>query len=127
MKSQVLPKGIPNCLKKRDLLNDKNLDPRLCREYGEKFLELGFWEDAVEFFLLGNDTAGLEKLRALAIEAGDAQLLSRLGPQDPEVWRQVAERALQAGKYAFAHKALIQAGDLERAEEVARLLRGGPA
>ena len=116
---KVLPKGVPDCLTKRHLLNDQGLSPELSREYGEKFLALGFWEDALEFFLRGHFEPGLEKLRALALEAGDPHLMARLGTHPPEVWRQVAERALQQRKIQFARRALELAGDQDIADELA--------
>jgi hypothetical protein len=122
---KVLPKGLPDCLKKRRLLNDKALDPELCRDYGEKFLDLGFWEDALEFFLLGNCQPGLDKLRAHALETGDAYIMTRLGSHPPEIWRQVADQALKLGKIHFARRALELSGDREQAEELASRLQGG--
>ncbi len=117
--AKVLPKGLPDCLKKRRLLNDKELSPELCRDYGEKFLDLGFWEDALEFFLRGNYQPGLDKLKALAIEAGDPHIMARLGSHPPEVWRQVAERALKLRKIQSARRALELAGDKDIADELA--------
>jgi hypothetical protein len=117
--AKVLPKGLPDCLKKRGLLNDKELSPELCRDYGEKFLALGFWEDALEFFLRGNYGPGLDKLKTLAIEAGDPHIMTRLGPHPPEVWRQVADRALKLRKIQFARRALEKAGDKDIADELA--------
>ena len=73
-----VPKGLPDCLKKRRLLNDpERLEP-LCREYGEKFLALGWWEDALDFFQKGR-AQGLEKIKDHCLETGDASLLGRLG------------------------------------------------
>jgi hypothetical protein len=120
-----LPKGMPDCLKKRRLLNDKQLSPEVLRDYGEKFLAQGFLEDALEFFLRGNQGPGLEKLKDLALKAGDAYLMARLGPHPPEVWRQVADQALKLGKIQFARRALEQAGDREQAEELAQRFKGG--
>jgi hypothetical protein len=117
--AKVLPRGVPDCLKKRHLLNDKGLSPELCREYGEKFLALGFWEDALEFFLRGNYEPGLEKLKALAIEAGDPHIMARLGQHPQEVWRQVADHALKQRKIQFARRALELAGDKDIADELA--------
>ncbi len=121
--STALPRGVPDCLKKRRLLNDKTLDPQKCRDFGEKFLALGFWEDAFEFFSRGNCQDGLEKLKALALENGDAHLMARLGPHPPEVWRRVADQAIKLGKLHFARRALEQAGDREQAEELAQRLK----
>jgi hypothetical protein len=111
-----LPPGILDCLKKRRLLNEKELSPELCREYGEKFLALEWWEDALEFFQKGNCQEGLEKIKAHCLESGDAFLLGRLGKNlDPDLWRQVAEKALALGKVQFARRALEMAGDTEKA------------
>lgn len=120
-----LPRGMPDCLKKRHLLNDKSLTPEVCRDYGEKFFALGFFEDALEFFRRGNYQEGLDRLKAQALETGDAYLLGRLGPQPPEVWRQLAAQALTLRKLHFARRALEQAGDREEAEELAKALQGG--
>jgi hypothetical protein len=106
------------------LLNEKELGPELCRDYGEKFLAVGWLEDALEFFQKGNDAAGLEKIQAICLETGDAYLLGRLGPQPTELWRRVAERAWELGKLHFALRALERAGDKERAGAVAGLLQG---
>lgn len=117
--AKVLPRGVPDCLKKRHLLNEEELSPELCREYGEKFLDLGFFEDALEFFKRAAYDPGLEKVQAHALETGDAYLMTRLGAHPPEIWRQVAEQALKLGKIHFARRAFEQAGDQERAEELA--------
>jgi hypothetical protein len=113
------PRGLPDSLKKRQLLNEKELNPELCREYGEKFLELGFLEDALEFFKRADYEPGLDQIKALALESGDAYLMTRLGAHPPEVWRQVAKQALKLGKIHFARRAFEQAGDQEQAEELA--------
>jgi len=115
----VLPKGLPDCLKKRRLLNDSGISPEVCREYGEKFLALGFWEDALEFFAKGNCQPGLEKLKAQALESGDAHLLARLGKHSPETWRRLADQAVKLGKVHFARRALELAGERDQAEELA--------
>ena len=116
---KALPRGVPDCLKKRQLLNEKELNPELCREYGEKFLDLGYLDDALEFFKRANYEPGLEKLMDQALETGDAFLMTRLGKHPPEIWRQVAQQALKLGKLHFARRAFEQAGDQEQAEELA--------
>ncbi|MEJ5329033.1 MAG: hypothetical protein WHT07_02640 [Desulfobaccales bacterium] len=121
------PRGIPDCLKKRRLLHDQEISPDLCRQLGEKFLALEWWEDALEFFQKGQVSEGLARLRELAIHSGDAHLMGRLGETDPAVWRQVADVALAQGKLHFAHRALKAAGDDEAAAAVAARLCGPPA
>jgi hypothetical protein len=124
--SPALPSGVPNCLKKRQLLNDKILSPALCRDYGHKFLELGWREDALEFFKKGEITEELGKLKAYSLETGDAFLLARLGKQEPEVWRRLAERALALGKLHFARRAFEVTGDADKTAMVAGLIAGTP-
>jgi tetratricopeptide (TPR) repeat protein len=121
---RALPKGVPDCLKKRRLLNEKELSPDLCREYGEKFLALGWLEDALEFFQKGRHLDGLESIKTLALERGDAYLLARLGRQEPETWRRLAERAMTLGKFQSARRALELAGDKDRAAALAQGLAG---
>ena len=122
--SPALPQGIPSCLKKRQLLNDKVLSSDLCREYGEKFLELGWREDALAFFKKGGQAEELDKLKAYCLETGDAFLLGRLGHQAPEDWRRLGEQALVLGKLQFARRAFEIAGDDANTALVAGLLAG---
>ena len=111
-----LSRGMPTCLKKRRLLNETELSSELCRDYGEKFLALGWWDDALEFFQRGNYEEGLEKIKAHCLESGDAFLLGRLVKDgDPDLWRRVAEKALELGKINFARQALEKAGDTDKA------------
>ena len=116
MIEKSLTAGMPGCLKKRRLLNEKDLSSELCRDYGEKFLALEWWEDALEFFQKGNHQEGLEKIKAHCLESGDAFLLGRLGKNwDPDLWRRVAEKAMALGKVQFARRAWEMAGDNDKA------------
>ena len=122
-----LPKGMPTCLKKRRLLNEKELSPDLCREYGEKFLALGWMEDALEFFQRGNLQEGVEKIKAHCLESGDAYLLGRIVKGgDPDLWRRVADRGLALGKVQFARRALEMAGEKEQAAALSLKPAGEP-
>jgi hypothetical protein len=125
--SPALPKGIPDCLKKRQLLNDKVLSLDDCLDYGRKFLELGWREDALEFFKKGSKANQLEQLKDYAMETGDAFLLGRLGPQAPEDWRRLGERALVLGKLYFARRAFEMAGDDDKTALVTGLIAGQAA
>jgi hypothetical protein len=120
----ALPKDLPSCLKRRQLLNEQVVSPDVCREYGRKFLELGWREDAVAFFRKGGITEELEKLKAYCLEEGDAFLMGHLGPQAPEDWRRLGERALALGKLQFARRAFEVAGDEDKTALVAGLIAG---
>ncbi len=90
----------------------------------EKFLELGWREDALAFFKKGGMAEELEKLKAYCLETGDAFLLGRLGHQAPEDWRRLGERALALGKLHFARRAFEIAGDDDKTALVAGLIAG---
>jgi hypothetical protein len=122
---RVLPQGVPGSTKKRQLLNDQELKAEQCREYGEQFLAVEWWEDALEFFQKGHDSQGLEKIKNHSLETGDAYLLARLGvPQDPLTWRRLATRAQELGKFRFARRAYELSGDADKAARMAALISG---
>ena len=52
-------------------------------------------------------------------------MLGRLGsPQDPKTWRQLAEQALDQGKFRFARRAYELAGDPDKTALAAGLIAG---
>jgi hypothetical protein len=123
-----MSKELPGFIKKRRLLNEKEIRPELCQEYGEQFLSQGWWEDALEFFRKAGDTVGLDKIKEHCLQDGDAYLLGRLGlPTDPKTWRQLADRALELGKFFFARRAYELAGEADKAAMVDGLIAGGGA
>ncbi len=112
--------NLPGFLKKKKLLADANLSAAECRTYGNLFLEAGWLADALDFFLKGDVSEGLEQLQALALDTGDAFLLERLlqaeGREAPELWEQVAARATALQKFTLAQWANERAGKDFRAE-----------
>jgi hypothetical protein len=88
------------------------------------FLEMGWREDALEFFKKGEVSEDLEKLKDFSLETGDAFLLARIGSREPEDWRRLAERALALGKLHFARRAFEIAGDADKTAMVAGLIAG---
>jgi hypothetical protein len=110
----------PGFIKKKKLLDDANLPAADCRKYGNLFLEAGWLADALDFFLKGNVTEGMEQLQTIALDTGDAFLLERLlqaqGREAPELWRQVAAQATARQKYTLAQWAAERAGTDFRVE-----------
>jgi hypothetical protein len=106
---------LPGFLKKKKLLDDPQLPPAVCREYGDLFLEHGWLADALEFYLKGNVAEGLAQLHKLAVASGDAFILERLqqaqGPLAPEAWQQAAAAAAAAGQEALAQWARERSGE----------------
>jgi hypothetical protein len=108
--------NLPGFIKKKKLLDDANLPAAECRKYGDLFLAADWLADALDFFLKGNVTEGLEQLQALALDTGDVFLLERLlqaqdrGGEAPELWQQVAAKAAALGKTTMAQWAAERAG-----------------
>lgn len=116
----TLPRNMPDCLKKRALLNNSQLAPETARDYGRKFLALGWLDDALDFFLKAQDTQALEELQLLSLETGDVFLLERLikarSLEVPEeLWRQIGEKALALEKIRSAQRAFERGGLPEKA------------
>jgi hypothetical protein len=113
--------NLPSFLKKKKLLDNIHLPAEECRKYGNLFLEAGWLTDAMEFFIKGNISEGLQKLEALAVASGDAFLLERLlqfqGREARELWKQVADRAAAQEKFTMAQWANERAGKNVRAAD----------
>jgi hypothetical protein len=106
--------NLPSFLKKKKLLDGAALPAAECQKYGNLFLEAGWLADALDFFIKGNISEGLEQLQALALDTGDAFLLERLlqvqGREAPELWSQVAVQAAAKQKDTLAKWARERAG-----------------
>ncbi|MFH1018411.1 MAG: hypothetical protein V1798_09545 [Pseudomonadota bacterium] len=89
---------------------DRKLPPRELSRTALACLEAGNLQDAMEYFAAAKDAAGLSKVEALAVEEGDAFLLSsleRLTSQErpTDLWNRLGTKAFELEKYAFAKKA----------------------
>jgi hypothetical protein len=106
--------NVPDFLKKKKMLDDAQLPVAECRKFGNLFLEAGWLADALDFFLKGNISEGLEQLQAVALDTGDAFLLERLlqaqRREAPELWEQVAVKAAARHKNTMAQWAAERAG-----------------
>jgi hypothetical protein len=110
----MLINKLPNFLKKKKLLDSPALPAAECLKYGNLFLEAGWLADALDFFIKGNISEGLDQLQALAAASGDAFLLERVlqvqGRTAPELWSQVAAVAAAKQKDTLVHWANERAG-----------------
>ncbi len=111
---------VPGFLKKKRLLDDAKLSAERCRDYGTMFLNAGALADALDFFLKAGDGPGLEQLKEIALQTGDAYLLERIlqaqGLSAPELWEQAAAKAQALGKLTLARWAWERAGKSAPAE-----------
>jgi len=102
--------GLPSVLERRGLLYGKESARADHAKIGRQYAAAGRFADALEFFARAGDAAGIESVRADAIERGDAFLLAQVervggAPVDAATWRTLAERAAAAGKETFARLA----------------------
>ncbi len=107
---------LPNYRSKQKILYIDATSPSLLIGYGDQYLEQQAFADALDFYAKAEHTAGIEKISSLALEKGDVFLYSRAlraldREADPKQWRQIIQRAVDLGKFAFARQALLQVDD----------------
>jgi hypothetical protein len=118
---------LPDSLKRRDILYGRNTPPEILREYGDLYLHGDKPNDAVEFFGQACYKEGLQRIRKVAIEAGDLFLFSRATEflhkeASPEDWRTLGKKALEKGNYLFALKRFEKTSDRAGIEETRKKL-----
>lgn len=109
--------AIPNPLERRHLI-ERDTAPEQSRKLAELYLAEGRNWEAIAFFAKAGDRESLAALRETATATGDTFLVREvtraLRDEVPaELWRRVAQAALERGKERFAAQATRLA---ERAE-----------
>lgn len=82
------------------------------------YLEQEALSDALEFYIKAGNRAGMEKIKNLAAEKGDVFLFQGASKAlhleiSKNDWEDIARRAADRKKYAFARHALEKAGNTE--------------
>jgi tetratricopeptide (TPR) repeat protein len=122
-----MAKGILNCLKKRDLIQDAGENTEALRRLGRDYMSQDRFLEALEFFEASQDREGMERLREKGLEEGDPFLyrqackLLKVNP-DPADWHQIGEKALAAGRYQQALAAFKSKSDEARVQEIENLI-----
>ncbi len=116
-----------DCLEKRDLLAREGASCELLLAHAESFLEQDALDSALAFFDRAGNSEGLARVKAKAIERGNAYLLFRLhdsrhGSVQEQDWIAVAERAEAIGKIAYALQAWRQLGRQDKVEALRDML-----
>ncbi|MGV8073581.1 MAG: hypothetical protein AB2L11_03320 [Syntrophobacteraceae bacterium] len=119
-----------NCLKKRDLLNQSAVSAEVLIRWGHSFEESGMLYDAVNFYEKAKDQEALSRLRTEALNEGNVFLFKRLchltgHEASRDEWAQIARRAEESGKFAFAAEAFHKSGDDELAGKYTLLAEAG--
>ncbi len=129
MARSKLKSGLPDAIRRREILAGNSKYAKELDGLGKSYLEHGRLADAIDAFERARDFAGLEEVKRLAIEC-DVFLLTRLAKIEgvavgPDAWRRAGEGALASGRDRSAALAFARAGDEARAaaakEKVAAL------
>lgn len=112
------PKGrlkLPGYLEKRGLLYAQSASKERLKSLGDLYLEEGYLDDALDFYLKADDRVSLERLKTRAIETGDASILVRLQNSSKidvtkEDWQRAGEKAEEFGKETCAQVCFARIG-----------------
>ncbi|PKN08146.1 MAG: hypothetical protein CVU72_03000 [Deltaproteobacteria bacterium HGW-Deltaproteobacteria-7] len=104
-------------LKQKILYIDKTSADSLV-SYGDLYLEGGALSDALDFYAKAGHTAGVQKIKDLALKSGDTFLFqSAAKAQGIELrdadWEDIAQKATELKKYLFAKHALEKTNNAE--------------
>jgi hypothetical protein len=111
-----------NSLTKRDLLAAKKFNPDDLRMHAEQFFSEERFGDAFEFYRKLGDEEGILKVKKVAIELGDPEILWRVEHDNParvarEDWLRCGERAMSLGKWRSAAYVFRRIGEAARLAE----------
>lgn len=97
-------------LRKREVLFSDTIPREEKAEWGCRYLEEGRVMDALDFFMEARSRSGLENMRRLAVEKGDAFILRSVQKALPELvnqehWEALEHNAHSSGREVFAEQA----------------------
>ena len=69
---------VPDYRLKQKILYIDKVNPSAIQNYGDMFLEEGFFSDALEFYQKANDNSGMQKIKDVAFNSGDVMLLQQV-------------------------------------------------
>lgn len=119
---------LPDVKQKQRLLFSEKLTAEAWIDLGQRFLEAGWFNDAIDFFARAEHQEGLGRVREIAREQGDTFLLTRclkalaVEAEDRE-WAALGDRALALGKWQFAREAYRLAGDRKAMDRIDALIK----
>lgn len=111
-----MPIKLPTPIAKRDILYSPETPKEQLSDYGRQYLEANLLPDALEFFAMAKDEAGMTKVKEKGIDLGDSYLLRRLERVQAEMvkpadWLRLGETAWSVGKFRDALEAFTRAGN----------------
>lgn len=113
-----------SCLEKREILNEAASSAEVLLSWGEHYEEVGSLHDAVDFYEKADARDHLFRVLRRAQDTGNFFLfrrICRILGHDPnsDEWLQLASRARELGKAAFAEEANRLGGRMDSPDELA--------
>ncbi len=112
---------LPDPLEKREWIYNQKEGQSKLKELGFAYLERKNYNDACDCFDKIEDEEGLVKIKAIAIEDGDAFLAQKIqgdSALSKEEWQKLAKNAQSKGKFHFTIAAYTAIGEEEKVEEL---------
>lgn len=119
--------NLPDMKQKQKLLYAQDISSDVLVKHGTAFFEEGWLSDAMDFFEKAEHTEGIESVKRVAVEEGDAFLFKRcldlLGIEEASSqWCELADRALTLGKLQFAREGYRKCGDRKAMEKIDKMI-----
>jgi hypothetical protein len=121
-------KKLPDYRLKQKILYIDKVNPHLLQNYGDMFLEEGFFSDALDFYQKENDNSGMQKIKDIAINSGDVMLFQQAAKAlhlelKPADWGSIGQKAIDLKKYLFAQHALERANNEEMLNSLKKIIQ----
>lgn len=114
---------VPGFFRRRDLLDSEQPAERKLVDQGEEFAEQGLLDEALTFFIRAGDEKGMRRVLAESRSLGDSftfdaalRVLGKTASRSE--WKEVGEKAFEAGRLWFSYRAFEKADYQEGLEKV---------
>lgn len=114
---------VPGFFRRRDLLDSEQPAERKLVDQGEEFAEQGLLDEALTFFIRAGDDKGMRRVLAESRSLGDSftfdaalRVLGKTASRSE--WKEVGEKAFEAGRLWFSYRAFEKADYQEGLEKV---------
>ncbi|OGP66655.1 MAG: hypothetical protein A2W27_06805 [Deltaproteobacteria bacterium RBG_16_44_11] len=118
---------LPDYRLKQKILYMDNTSPDVLQNYGNLFLEEGCVSDALDFYQKVKHAEGIQKIKDMALNAGDVMLFQHAAKAlNMEIkqadWESISQKAISLKKYNFAKYALGKANNQEGLNSILKIM-----
>ena len=120
-------KKMPDYRLKQKILYIEKVNPNVLQNYGDMFLEEGFFPDALDFYQKANYNSGMQKIKDIAFDQGDVMLFQQAAKAlhlelKTADWESIGQKAIDLKKYFFAKHALEKANNEEMLNSLKKII-----